>query len=62
MVKEIITFGDTEVEQYKFCQNKSPISISDVNINKIIVSNKVSLGQKGFKYFIGYKDDRKVRP
>ena len=27
-----------------------------VDINKIVVSSKFSLGKKGFKYFIGYKD------
>ena len=36
--------------------------INDVYINKIIVSNYVSFGKKGFKYFIGYKDNEKVKP
>ena len=37
--------------------------ISKLNIiNKILVSNEVSLGKKGFKYFIGYKDAKKIRP
>ena len=26
------------------------------------MSNKVSFDKKGFKYFIGYKDDKKIRP
>ena len=60
MGKEIIMFGD--IEKHKFHQQKSPVSISYININKIIVSNKVPFGKNGFKYFIGYKDDRKVRP
>ena len=30
--------------------------------NKIVVSNKVSVGKKGFKYFIGYKDTKNIRP
>ena len=28
----------------------------------MVVSNKVSFGRKGFKYFIGYKDAKKFRP
>ena len=37
--------------------------ISKLNIiNKILVSNEVSFGKKGFKYFIGYKDAKKIRP
>ena len=33
-----------------------------MDINKMVVSNKVSFGKKGFKYFIGYKDARKAKP
>ena len=51
-------FDDTEIEEYKFHQHKSPISINK-DINKIIVSNKLPFGKQDFIYFIGYKD---VRP
>ena len=27
-----------------------------MDVNKIVVSNEISLGKKGFKYFIGFKD------
>ena len=56
MDKKIVKFGDFEIEKQKFHQHKRPISIKNLDINKIVVSNKVSLGKKGFKYFIGYKD------
>ena len=29
----------------------------NIDVNKIVVSNKVSFGKKGFKYFIGQKID-----
>ena len=48
MDKEIITFGNIEVEKYKFHQLKNPILIFDVNIAIIIVSNKVPYGYKRF--------------
>ena len=32
-----------------------------MDINKIVVSNKVFFGKKGFEYFIGYKY-AKIRP
>ena len=60
MDKKIIQFDDTEIETYKFHQNKSPFSIDNIDINKIVVSNKVSFGKKNFKYFIGYKDAKKL--
>ena len=62
MGQEIILFDDIEVEKHTFQQHKSPISIDDVNTNKITVSNKGTFGKKGFKYFFGYKDNRRVRP
>ena len=35
--------------------------MDDVDIDKIIVSNKVPC-KKGYKYFVGYKDNGKVKP
>ena len=57
-----IKFSDTEIQNHKFNQHKSPVSINNIDINKIMVSNKVSFCKKGFKYFIGYKNGKKVRP
>ena len=59
MEKIVIKFGDAEIKKHKLHQYKKPISIKNTDINKIVVSNKASLGQKGFKYFIGYKDAKK---
>ena len=36
--------------------------INNVCINEIVVSNKVSFGKKGVKYFIGDKYGKEVRP
>ena len=33
-----------------------------MDINKTVLSNKVSLGRKDFKYYIGYKYAKKIRP
>ena len=48
MDKEIITFGNSEVERHKFHQHKIPISLYDVNISKIVVSNKVPFGENKY--------------
>ena len=60
MDKTIIKFGCIEIEKQKFHQHKSPISINNININKIVVSNEVSSSKKGFKYFIDYKDAKTI--
>ena len=56
MKKTIIKFDDIETQKENFQQYKGPISIKEINIKKIVVSDKVSFGKKRFKYFIGYKD------
>ena len=60
MDKKILKFDDTEIE--KFRQYKRPISIDNIDFNKIVVSNKISFDKKDFKYFIGYKDAKEIRP
>ena len=59
MDKTNIKFDDTEIGKCKFHQYKSHISIDNTDVNKIVVSNKVSFGKKDFKYFIGYRDTKK---
>ena len=57
--KKIIKFGDIEIQKRKCHPVKESISIKNIDINKIVVSNKVSFAKKGFKYFTGYKDAKK---
>ena len=55
MEKTIIKFSDIEIKKQKFNQHKKPISIKNININEIVLSNKVTFCKKGFKHFIGLK-------
>ena len=44
-------------------KNKKVFNISDIDINKIIVSKKGQYGKhNSFKYFIGYNDNDVIRP
>ena len=45
MDTKVIKFNDTEIEEFEFCQYKSHILISNVNINKIGVCNKRPFGK-----------------
>ena len=43
--------------------NKVCIFFKDVDIEKVLVSNNISCGEKNYKYFIGYLyNDYKVNP
>ena len=44
MEKITIKFGDIEIEKTKFHQHKRPISMKNIDINKIVVADKVSFG------------------
>ena len=45
MGKIIKTFDDTEIEEYKFHRNKSPILRDNIDIDNIAVSNKFTFGK-----------------
>ena len=57
----IIKFQDIKIKKQKFYQHKEPVSIKDIDINKITVSNKVSFGKKRFKYLISYIYAKTIR-
>ena len=48
MEKAVTNFGDIEIEKQTFHQYKRPISIKNIDINKIVVPNKVFFGKKRF--------------
>ena len=48
-----------KIECYQY---KNPISVNDIDIHKIAVSNKFPFGKQHFKYFIGYTDNKNIKP
>ena len=46
MDKEILTFGNIEIKKNKFYRHKTRIFWGDVDIEKALVSKKVSFGEK----------------
>ena len=62
MTTKFMAFGVTEIKKRLFHYSKYPININNVDIDKIIESIKVSVGKKGFKYFIDFKDNEKFKP
>ena len=52
-----LIFGDIEVSKKAFYDDKKAILSSSVDINNIIVSNKIKSNNETGKYFIGYLND-----
>ena len=63
MDKAILTFGKIEIKKKNFYHHRTPNFQVDVDIEKVLVSNKISFGRKNYKYFSGYLyNGNKVKP
>ena len=60
MEKTIIKFGNIEIKKQKFHQHKRPISIKNIDINKVVVSNKVFLEKKDLNISLSTKMLKKL--
>ena len=60
MGKTFIKFRNIEIAKQKFHQHKRPISMKKIDINKIIVSNKVSFSIKGSNISLATKMLKKL--
>ena len=62
MGKKSLRLGDIEIEKNRFYLHKSHVPLRYVDIEKVLVSKKISFGEKNSKYFIGYLyKDHKVK-
>ena len=53
-MEKVTRFGDNSLTNISSTQRTQ--FNKKCRFDKVLVSNKVSFGKKGFKYFIGYKD------
>ena len=63
MGKEILTFGDITIKKKrKFIAMRLQF-FKEWDIEKVLVSNKTSVGEKNYKKFISYVyNDNKIKP
>ena len=57
-----IKFGDKEVNKKEFHSSKQAISIYSVDLNKIVVSNKLKINDTTYKYICGYLNNDTIQP
>ena len=60
MGKYILKFSGTEIKKNKFYCNKSPVSVSNIDIEKVLVSNKISFGEKNSSNELGFCFQKKM--
>ena len=52
-----LVLGDIEVSKENFYENKKGIKLKDINVDKIVVSQKDKVNDEINKVFIGYNDE-----
>ena len=52
-----LIFGDIEVSKKEFYESRKAVSLKEVNVNKIVESNKIKGNNETSKYFIDYLHD-----
>ena len=63
MSKKSINSDDKKIKKTEFFKNKKANRIDDIDVNKILVSQKEPYGTKtSFKYFIRCNDNDVIRP
>ena len=61
MSEKILKFNNVKVNQKEFHKSKEAIDLDSVDTDKIVVSDKFKHSEKGFKYFIGYREDEIIK-
>ena len=56
-----IKFGDKEVNKKEFYSSKQAISIYSVDLNKIVVSNKLKINDTAYKYICVYLNNDTIQ-
>ena len=57
-----LIFGDIEVRKKEFYGGKKAVNLNEVEVDKIVVSNKIKGNNNISKALIGYMDDINVVP
>ena len=62
MSEKTLKFGNIRVNKNEYHKSKWPIGLGLVNVNQIVVPDKFTHSDDGFKYFIGYKEGEIIKP
>ena len=62
MSEKTLKFDNIVVNKKEFHKSKQPINLVLLNLDQIVISDKIKHNYDGFKYFIGYKEDDIVKP
>ena len=62
MSEKKLKFENIRVNKTEFDKSKQAIDLDLVNVDKIVLFDKLKRSDEGFKYFIDYKEGEIVKP
>ena len=62
MSEKALKFGNIRINKKNPHKSKQQIDLDVVNVDQIVVSEKLRHSDDGFKYFIGYKEGEIIKP
>ena len=61
-IKNGLSIKNIRVNKKEFYKSKQTMDLMSLNVDQIVVSNKFKHSDEGYKYFIGYQEDKIVNP
>ena len=62
MSEKTLKFNNVKIHKKEYQKSKQAIGLDSVDTDKIVVSDKFKHSEEGFKYFIGYQEDKTIKP
>ena len=62
MSEKTLKLGNFRVNKKECHKSEQPIDLDLVNVDQIVVPDKFKYSDDGFKYFVGYKEGKIVKP
>ena len=62
MSEKTLKFNNIKINKKEFHKSKQAIDLDSVDTDKIVVSDRFKHSEEGFKYFIGYQENERVKP
>ena len=62
MTEKTLKFNNIKINKKKFHKSKQVIDLDSVDTDKTVLSDRFRHSEEGFKYFIGYQENERVKP
>ena len=62
MSKKTLKFNNIKINKKEFHKSKQAIDLDSLDTDKIVVFDRFKHSEEGFKYFIGYQENERVKP